>query len=109
MAGGVELHALALQEVASVCGLTASVGARRGGRGACFARVVPSICGSWRYCRMGRILEAEVSRVLERPVRLIHHELASADVASAGEGVSNRSIENDVDKARALELVGWAS
>ena len=57
---------------------------------------------------MGRILEAEVSRVLERPVRLIHHELASADVASRARAFKSL-VENDVTKARALELVGWAS
>ena len=31
---------------------------------------------------LGRILEAEVSRVLEAPVTMTHHTLAAADVAS---------------------------
>ena len=56
---------------------------------------------------MGRILEAEVSRVLERPVRLTHHELASADVASRARAFKVL-IENDIEQDRALALVGWS-
>ena len=57
---------------------------------------------------LGRILEAEVSRVLERDIRLRHDELASADVASRARAYKSL-VENDVDKDRALQLVGWAS
>ena len=45
---------------------------------------------------------------MERPVRLIHHELASADVAARARAFKSL-VENDVAKDRALELVGWAS
>ena len=107
MAGGVELHALALQEVASVCGLPPALAPGAAAAG-------PALRESFRQFvaltvqPLGRILEAEVSRVMERPVRLIHHELASADVVSRARAYK-ALIENDVDKARALELVGWAS
>ena len=107
MAGGVELHALALQEVASVCGLPPALAPGADAAG-------PALRESFRQfvaasvLPMGRILEADVSRVLERPVRLIHHELASADVAARARAFKSL-VENDVDKARALELVGWAS
>lgn len=107
MAGGVELHALALQEVASVCGLPPALAPGADAAG-------PALRESFRQfvqlavLPMGRILEAEVSRVLERPVRLIHHELASADVAARARAFKSL-VENDVTKARALELVGWAS
>ena len=57
----------------------------------------------WR----GRILESEVSRVLERPVRLTHHQLASADVASKARAFK-ALVENEIDRERALTLVGWS-
>ena len=105
MAAGVDLHALALQEVASVSGLPAPMvpGAASAG---------PALREAFRQFvaltvqPLGRILEAEVSRVLERPVRLQHHQLASADVASRARAYK-ALIENDVAKDRALELVGW--
>ena len=107
MAAGVELHALALQETAAVCGLPAPMvpGADAAGPAAreAFRQFV-----ALSVQPLGRILEAEVSRVLERDVRLQHHQLASADVASRARAYK-ALIENDVDKARALELVGWAS
>ena len=107
MAGGVDLHALALQEVASVCGLPPALAPGAAAAG-------PALRESFRQFvaltvqPLGRILEAEVSRVMERPVRLIHHELASADVAARARAFKSL-VENDVDKARALQLVGWAS
>ena len=107
MAGGVELHALALQEVASVCGLPPALAPAADAAG-------PALRESFRQfvaaavLPLGRILEAEVSRVLERPVRLIHHELASADVAARARAFKSL-VENDVTKARALELVGWSA
>ena len=105
MAAGVDLHALALQEVASVSGLPAPMvpGAASAG---------PALREAFRQFvaltvqPLGRILEAEVSRVLERPVRLQHHQLASADVASRARAYK-ALIENDIDQARALQLVGW--
>ena len=107
MAGGVDLHALALQEVASVCGLPPALAPGAAAAG-------PALRESFRQFvaltvqPLGRILEAEIERVLERPVRLIHHELASADVAARARAFKSL-VENDVDKDRALELVGWAS
>ena len=107
MAGGVDLHALALQEVAGVCGLPAAMvpGAASAG---------PALRESFRQfvqlviLPLGRILEAEVSRVLERDIRLRHDELASADVASRARAYKSL-VENGVAKDRALALVGWAS
>ena len=107
MAAGVELHALALQETAGVCGLpspmvpgsdAAGPAAREAFRQFVALTVQP----------LGRILEAEVSRVLERPVRLMHHQLASADVAARARALK-ALIENDIDQALAIKLVGWAS
>ena len=106
MAAGVQLHALALQEVAGVCGLPAAMvpgsaaagpAQREGFRQFVALTVQP----------LGRILEAEVSRVLERPVRLMHHQLASADVAARARAFKSL-VENDIDHERALALVGWA-
>ena len=56
---------------------------------------------------LGRILEAEVSRVLERPVRLQHHQLASADVAALGRGRSRRSSRMTSTRLARSQLVGW--
>ena len=57
---------------------------------------------------LGRILEAEVSRVLERDgASPLHHQLASADVAARARALK-ALIENDIDADRALALVGWA-
>ena len=95
MAGGVELHALALQETAGVCGLPAAMvpGADAAGPAAreAFRQFV-----ALTVQPLGRILESEVSRVLERPVRLTHHELASADVASRARAFKVL-IENDIE------------
>ena len=105
MTGGVELHALALQETAGVCGLPSAMvpGADATGPAAreAFRQFV-----ALTVQPLGRILEAEVSRVLERPVRLQHHQLASADVASRARAYK-ALIENDIPMARALALVGW--
>ena len=105
MAGGVDLHALALQEVAAVCGLPPALAPGAAAAG-------PALRESFRQFvaltvqPLARILEAEVSRVMERPVRLIHHELASIDVVSRARAFKSL-VENDIDKARALQLVGW--
>ena len=67
---------------------------------------------SWRAFLVGTVqplaalLEAEVSRVLERPVVLRHHRLAAADVASRARAV-HVLVESGVDVAAARELVGW--
>ena len=106
MAGGVDLHALALQETAGVCGLPAPMvpGAAAAG---------PALRESFRQFvaltvqPLGRILEAEIERVLERPVRLQHHQLASVDVVSRARAYK-ALIENNIAKSRALELVGWS-
>ena len=106
MVGGVELHSLALQETAGVCGLPAAMvpGADAAGpaQREAFRQFV-----ALTVQPLGRILEAEVSRVLERPVRLMHHQLASADVAARARALK-ALIENGIEKDRAIELVGWA-
>ena len=99
MAAGVQLHALALQEVAGVCGLPAArvPGAAAAGPGhrEAFRQFV-----ALTVQPLGRILKAEVSRVLERPVRLRHHDLASADVAARA-----RAFKALIDRKRdAVEL-----
>ena len=55
---------------------------------------------------LGALLEAEVSRVLERPVRIRFHKLAAADVAARARGV-HVLTQAGVDRDRALALVGW--
>ena len=55
---------------------------------------------------LAALLEAEVSRVLERPVVLRHHRLAAADVASRARAV-HVLVESGVDVGDARELVGW--
>lgn len=55
---------------------------------------------------IGALLEAEVSRVLERPVVLKHHRLAAADVASRARAV-HVLTEAGVEVGAARELVGW--
>ena len=104
---GVELHALVLQETAGVCGLPAPMVPGSSAAGPAWRESFRQFV-ALTVQPMGRILEAEVSRVLERPITLTHHALASADVASRARAFKSL-IENDVDKARALELVGWAS
>ena len=67
---------------------------------------------SWRTLLVGTVqplaalVEAEVSRVLERPVRLRHHRLAAADVASRARAV-HVLTEAGVEVGEARELVGW--
>ena len=56
---------------------------------------------------LGKILESEVSRVLERPIKLVHHQLAAADVASRARAFSALVADEKVDTERALTLVGW--
>ena len=106
MTGGVELHALALQETAGVCGLPAAMVPGADAAGPAHREAFRQFV-ALTVQPLGRILEAEVSRVLERPVRLQHHQLASADVASRARAYK-ALIENDIDQARALALVGWS-
>ena len=67
---------------------------------------------SWRSFLVGTVqpiaalLEAEASRVLERPVVLRHHRLAAADVASRARAV-HVLVESGVKVDEARELVGW--
>ena len=106
MAAGVELHALALQEVAGVCGLPAPMVPGSAAAGPAHREAFRQFV-ALTVQPLGRILEAEVSRVLERPVRLTHNQLASADVASRARAFK-ALVENDIDRDRALALVGWA-
>ena len=107
MAAGVELHALSLQETAGVCGLPAPMVPGSAAAGPAWREAFRQFV-ALTVQPMGRILEAEVSRVLERPVRLMHHQLASADVAARARAFKSL-VENDIDHERALALVGWAS
>ena len=101
----VRLEALVLQTVCGCCGIPAPLvpGAnaagpamREGQRQLLTGTVQP----------LGRILEAEVSRVLERDVRVRFDSLAAADVAGRARGV-HVLTQAGVDRDRALELVGW--
>ena len=105
-AAGVELHALALQETAGVCGLPAAMVPGADAAGPAHREAFRQFV-ALTVQPLGRILEAEVSRVLERPVRLMHHQLASADVASKARAFK-ALVENDIDRDRALALVGWS-
>ena len=106
LAAGVELHALALQETAGVCGLPAPMvpGAEAAG---------PAHREAFRQFLaltvqpLGNILASEVGRVLERPVRLKHNNLAAVDVAARARSV-HVLVQAGVDPDRALALVGWA-
>ena len=102
-----QLHALVLQETAGVCGLPAPMVPGSSAAGPAWRESFRQFV-ALTVQPLARILEADVSRVLERPVRLTHHALASADVASRARAYK-ALIENDIDKDRALELVGWAS
>ena len=106
MAAGVDLHALALQETAGVCGLPAPMVPGSAAAGPAHREAFRQFV-ALTVQPLGRILEAEVSRVLERPVRLTHNQLASADVASRARAFK-ALVENDIDRDRALALVGWA-
>ena len=106
MAAGVLLHALALQETAGVCGLPAPMVPGSAAAGPAHREAFRQFV-ALTVQPLGRILEAEVSRVLERPVRLTHNQLASADVASRARAFK-ALVENDIDRDRALALVGWA-
>lgn len=67
---------------------------------------------SWRSFLVGcvqplaALIEQEASRVLERPVKLRHHRLAAADVASRARAV-NVLTDSGVPVDEARELVGW--
>ena len=106
MAAGVLLHALALQETAGVCGLPAPMVPGSAAAGPAHREAFRQFV-ALTVQPLGRILEAEVSRVLERPVRLLHHQLASADVASKARAFK-ALVENEIDRERALTLVGWS-
>ena len=105
MAAGVQLHALALQETAAVCGLPAPMVPGAAAAGPAWREAFRQFV-ALTVQPLGRILEAEVSRVLERPVRLTHHALASADIAARARAFKSL-IENNIDEAKALALVGW--
>ena len=107
MAAGVDLHTLSLQEVAAVCGLPAPMVPGSDAAGPAWRESFRQFV-ALSVQPLGRILEAEVSRVLERPVRLMHHQLASADVAARARALK-ALIENDIDQDLAIKLVGWAS
>ena len=106
MAAGVELHALALQETAGVCGLPAPMVPGSAAAGPAHREAFRQFV-ALTVQPLVRILEAEVSRVLERPVRLTHNQLASADVASRARAFKSL-VENNIDHERALALVGWS-
>ena len=76
MAAGVELHALALQETAGVCGLPA-----------------PMVPGS---AAAGPAHREAFRQFVALPVRLTHNQLASADVASRARAFKSL-VENNID------------
>lgn len=103
--GGTDLHALVLGEVLAVCGVPASLAPGSNAAG-------PTLREAQREFLIGTVqpygalIAAEVSRVLERPVRIHYHALASADVAARARGVGTLT-KSGVSLERALELVGW--
>ena len=104
MAGGRRTPRAGAARVASVCGLPPALAPGAAAAG-------PALRESFRQFvaltvqPLARILEAEISRVLERPVRLIHHELASADVAARARAFKSL-VENDVDRLARLSWLG---
>ena len=106
MAGGVQLHTLALQETAGVCGLPAPMVPGSAAAGPAWREAYRQFL-TITVQPLGMILQAEVSRVLELPVRLTYNGLAGADVAGRARAFSALR-DGDVDRDRALELVGWS-
>ena len=106
LAAGVELHALALQETAGVCGLPAPMVPGSAAAGPAHREAFRQFL-ALTVQPLGNILASEVSRVLERPVRLKHHQLAAVDVAARARGV-HVLVQAGADLDRALALVGWA-
>ena len=98
MAAGVDLHALSLQEVAAVCGLPSPMVPGSDAAGPAWREAFRQFV-ALSVQPLGRILEAEVSRVLERPVRLTHHALASADIAARARAFKSL-IENNIDRGQ---------
>ena len=106
MAAGVQLHALALQETAAVCGLPSPLVPGSAAAGPAWREAYRQFL-TLTVQPLGMLVQAEVSRVLELPVRLTYHGLAGADVAGRARAFSALR-EGDVDRDRALELVGWS-
>ena len=57
---------------------------------------------------LGDLIVEETARVLESTVTISHHALAAADTAARARGV-HILVQAGIDKARALELVGWSA
>ena len=102
-----QLYRTLLMEIGSICGVpwalmpgsgAAGPGIREAQRELLTGTVQP----------LGDLIVEEAARVLETPVSIDHHKLAAADVAARARGV-HILTQAGIDKARALELVGWSA
>lgn len=103
--GNVELAKLVEQQVLAACGVPAPLAAGSAAAG-------PSQREAWRQLLAGtveplaRLIEAEVSRVLESPVSLRFDKLAGVDAAGRARAV-HVLAQAGVPQDDALAMVGW--
>ena len=103
--GNVELAKLVEQQVLAACGVPAPLAAGSAAAG-------PSQREAWRQLLAGtveplaRLIEAEVSRVLEAPVSLRFDKLAGVDAAGRARAVHVLATAG-VPRDDALQMVGW--
>ena len=103
----VKLHQLMIEELAAAVGVPPAMmaGARSAG---------PAMRESFRQFLLltveplAALVAAEVSRVIESPVRLTFDSLAAADVAGRARAV-HVLTESGIDKAEAMRRAGWVS
>ena len=101
----VNLETLVLQTVLACCGVPPALAPGAAAAGPAMREAQRAFLTA-TVQPLGALLEAEVSRVLERPVRIRFHKLAAADVAARARGV-HVLTQAGVDRDRALALVGW--
>ena len=103
----VKLHQLMIEEVGAVCGVPAAMmaGARSAG---------PAMKEAFRQFLLltiqplAALVAAEVSRVIESPVRLAFDSLAAADAPGRARAV-HVLTQSGIDKAEAMRRAGWVS
>ena len=101
----VKLYGAIQMQIAAVCGLPAVLAnpaaagpaQREGFRQLLVGTVKP----------LARLLEEEISRVLERPIKLRHHEAAAVDAAARARAARGLVESQVVTADQALVLVGW--
>ena len=101
----IELYRTIQLQVAAICGLPLAL-ANPDAAG-------PAQREGWRQLLVGtvqpfaRLLEEELSRVLESDVRLKHHQAGAIDAAARARAAKGLVESEVTDKATALKLVGW--